>query len=113
MTSNLRLESVEHLRYDHHGTVIARLDDAIEDFKWPFNQARLQELLNIFEPIKIHFLILSSDNVRLSKLIRDELQTVRDENFVLANDIIVIRQHQEGFKKSTIENRLIFKSLSI
>lgn len=91
----------------------AKLDIAMKDVKWPFSQPRLQELLNTLERIKMHFLVaLSSDNVRLSKLIRDELQTVHGGILVVRNDVTAIREHQEGSKEWTAEQKLIFQSIS-
>ena len=71
-----------------------KLDIAMKNLKWPFGQLRVQELLNTLEHIKMHFLVpLSSDNIRLSKLIRDELQTVHGGILVVRNDVTAIREH--------------------
>jgi Cdc6-like AAA superfamily ATPase len=108
-----RSEAFERPPNDHHRTVAIKLDTAMRDLKWPFTQPRLQELLNTLERIKTHFLVaLSSDNVRLSKLIRDELQTVHGEILVIKDDTTAIREHQEGSKEWTSEQRLIFQSIS-
>lgn len=49
--------------------------DAIKDMKWPFKEAEVLKLLSKLENIKTHLLLaLSSDNIRLSRLIRDELK---------------------------------------
>lgn len=108
-----RSEAFEPPPNDHHQTLAIKLDSAIKDLKWPFTQSRLQQLLNTLERIKTHFLVaLSSDNVRLSKLIRDELETVHGEVLVIKDDTTAIREHQEGSKEWTSEQRLIFQSIS-
>lgn len=64
----------------HSRTIVTRAGTAVKDLKWPFTQPHVQEMLNTLERIKTHFLVaLSSDNIRLSKLIHDELGTVRIE----------------------------------
>lgn len=113
MTPSKRSEVIEHLPYNHRRTVAAKLDVVMKDLKWPFSQPRLQELLNTLERIKMHFLVaLSSDNVRLSKLIRDELQTVHGGILVVSNNVTAIREHQDGSKEWTAEQKLIFQSIS-
>ncbi|MCJ1475527.1 hypothetical protein MMC13_004190 [Lambiella insularis] len=98
---------------NHHEDISIKLDSAIKDLKWPFTQSRLQELLNTLERIKTHFLVaLCSDNVRLSKLIRDELETVHGKVLVIKDNTTAIREHQEGSKEWTYEQRLIFQSIS-
>lgn len=73
---------------------------------WPFKEAEVQRLLGKLESIKTQLLLaLSSDNVRLSRLIRDELQSVHGE-------IGTIREHQEGSKAWTTQQGLIFRSIA-
>jgi hypothetical protein len=90
----------------HNQTTSMRLKFAIKDILWPFKEAQVQELLGKLERIKTHLLLaLSSDNVRLSGLIRDQLQSVHGE-------IGILREHQEGSKAWTPQQDLIFRSIA-
>lgn len=98
---------------DPYLTAVAKLDTVVRDIKWPFTQPEIQDLLNTLERIKMHILVaLSSDNVRLSKLIRDQLQTVHGEVYIIKDNTTAIRKHQEGSKEWTMEQKLIFQSIS-
>jgi hypothetical protein len=90
--------------HDHSSNI--GLKDAIKDITWPFKEAEVDKLLGKLESIKTHLLLaLSSDNVRLSRLIRDELQSVHGE-------IGILREHQEGSKAWTTQQDLIFRFIS-
>jgi hypothetical protein len=98
---------------DHYRIAVAKLDTVVQGIKWPFTQPQIQYLLNRLERIKTHFLVaLSSDNVRLSKLIRDQLQTVHGEVHMITDKVTAIQQHQEGSKDWTMEQRLVFEAIS-
>jgi hypothetical protein len=65
---------------NHYENAVSGLKDGIKDIKWPFKEAEVQGLLDKLEGIKTHLLLaLSSDNVRLSKVIRDQLQYFHGE----------------------------------
>lgn len=113
MTPTKRSKAIEHLPYDHRRTVAVKLDVAMKNLKCPFSQPCLQELLSTLERIEMHFLTaLSSHNVRLSRLIREELQTVHGGILLVTKDVTAIREHREGSKEWTAEQRLIFQSIS-
>ena len=79
----------------------------------PLRNHRYKDLLHTLERIKTHFLVaLSSDNVRLSKLIRNQLQTVHGEVQIIKDTTTAIRKHQEGSKEWTKEQKLILLSIS-
>jgi hypothetical protein len=92
--------------YSHDQVSNTGMKDAIKDIAWPFKEAEIQKLLGKLESIKTQLLLaLSSDNVRLSRLIRDELQSVH-------RDIWILREYQEGSKPWTTQQDLIFRSIS-
>ena len=94
-----RSEAFEPPPNDYQWTITVKLKSTIKDLKWPFTQPEVEALINRLEPIKTHFLVaLSSDNVRLSKLIY--------------GDTRAIIEHQEGSKPWTQEQKLVFKSIS-
>jgi hypothetical protein len=54
----------------HAQNSITGVKDAIKDIVWPFKEAEVQKLFGKLESIKTHLVLaLSSDNVRLSRLI--------------------------------------------
>jgi ankyrin repeat domain-containing protein 50 len=94
--------------------LVARLKPLVQDLKWPFKQPEIKGILTTIERTKTHILVaLSSDNIRLSKMIREQLLKVHDEVLVVKDDTTAIRQHQDGSKEWTPEQKLIFKSISI
>jgi hypothetical protein len=95
-----RSETFEPPPNDYHSTITVKLKSTIKDLKWPFTQPEVEALINKLEPIKTHFLVaLSSDNIRLSKLIY--------------GDTRAMIEHQEGSKPWTPEQKLIFETISI
>ena len=98
---------------DCYRTTVAKLDTLIRDMKWPFTQPQIQDRLNTLERIKTHFLVaLSSDSVRLSRLIRDQLQIIHGEVHMIKDNTTAFRKHQEGSKEWSMEQKLIFQSIS-
>ena len=108
---SLRMRSAQNLKPNdpdnsHNQTSTAGSPNLTKAVLWPFKEAEVQRLLGKLERIKTHLLLaLSSDNIRLSRLIRDELQSVHGE---IGN----IREHQEGSKAWTTQQELIFRSIS-
>ena len=94
-----RSETFEPPPNDYHWAITVKLKSTIKDLKWPFTQPEVEALINKLEPIKTHFLVvLSSDNIRLSKLIY--------------GDTRAIVEHQEGSKPWTQEQKLLFGTIS-
>lgn len=126
LTSSSRqsVTSQDQLKQSVESPAVARNSDMFKAFikalKWPFTQPRLQELLNTLERIKSNFLLaLSSDNVRLSRVIRNELQDVHGEVRGLGvglkgvkEDTAAIIEYQQGPSSLTEEQQLIIQSIS-
>ena len=90
------------------------MNAGVRNLEWPFDQPGLLELLNKLERIKSHFILaLSTDNLRLTNLIREDLETVQSKVLVIADDTTAIRQHLEGTTPWTDEQRRLFQSISI
>jgi hypothetical protein len=92
-------ETFEPPPNDYHRTITVQLKSTVKDLKWPFTQPEVEALIDKLELIKTHFLVaISSDNVRLSKLIY--------------GDTRAIIEHQEGSIPWTQEQKLLFKTIS-
>jgi hypothetical protein len=97
-------------------TFVTSMQSAADNLKWPFTQSRIGELTEKLERIKSEYLLaLNSDNIRLSKLIRNELSAVHsnvrnisDGVQTLGQDTMALKEHQEGSKRWTQEQEQIF-----
>jgi len=97
-------------------TFITSMQSAAANLKWPFSQAQITDLIEQLERIKSECLLaLSSDNIRLSKLIRNDLSAVysnvrdiSDGMHTLGQDTMALKEHQEGSKQWTREQERIF-----
>ena len=97
-------------------TFVTAVQNAVGDLKWPFTQPHIGELMHKLERIKSEFLLaLSSDNIRLCKLIRDDISAVHDRVQNVSDGVqtlrlvaTALREHQDGSEKWTRQQELIF-----
>jgi hypothetical protein len=83
------------------------------DMKWPFTQPEVLEYLKTLERIKTDLILaLSSDNIRLSKLMHDRLQVVAGEVHAMTDDMTVVRQHLSGSGEWSEQRKRVFETIA-
>ncbi|KAJ6186665.1 hypothetical protein N7519_007966 [Penicillium mononematosum] len=87
----------------------SNISSAIGRLRWPFDQSQVQEMLASLEKLKSCFLLaIANDHIRISMIIRDELQEVRSQLTTMFID--TRRQTTISLSK---EQKLIVDSLSL
>lgn len=85
----------------------------VGDMTWPFTQPEVLEYLKTLERIKTDLILaLSSDNIRLSKLMHDRLQVVAGEVHTMTDDVMAVRQHLLGSGEWTEQQKLVLQSIA-